>query len=149
MKASKQCGIAASKINQFIGLIKRNITYKERQLIIPLYKLIVRVSFGILHTSHIVGLFPEVVVIKESEVSFVKEVLLNGYEDTNRNMLFKLKEGSTTRGHKAALVKEQCWFDMRKNSFSQRTINEWDKLFNDCLNGSSVIIFKNETDRHI
>ena len=37
--------------------------------------------------------------------------ILNGYEDIDRNMFFKLKEGSRTRNHKAALVKEhreQC-----------------------------------------
>ena len=38
----KQCGIAASKSNQIIGLIRRNITYKDKKLIIPLYKAIVR-----------------------------------------------------------------------------------------------------------
>ena len=32
--------------------------------------------------------------------------IVNGYEDIDRNMFFKLKEGSRTRGHKAALVKE-------------------------------------------
>ena len=43
MKASKQCGIAASKVNQILGLIRRNIIiYKEKQLIVPLYKAIVR-----------------------------------------------------------------------------------------------------------
>ena len=51
--------------------------------------------------------------------------IVNGYEDVDRNMLFKLKDGSRTRGHKAALVKEQCRLDMRKYSFSQRVINEW------------------------
>ena len=39
--------------------------------------------------------------------------IVNGYEDVDRNMFFKLKEGSRTRGHKAALVKEQCRLDMR------------------------------------
>ena len=42
MKVSEQCGIAASKGNQILGLIRRTITYKEKQLIIPLYKAIVR-----------------------------------------------------------------------------------------------------------
>ena len=42
MKVSEQCGIAASKGNQILGLIMRNITYKEKRLIIPLYKAIVR-----------------------------------------------------------------------------------------------------------
>ena len=37
-----QCGIAAAKVKQIIGLIRRNIVYKEKELIIPLYKTIVR-----------------------------------------------------------------------------------------------------------
>ena len=42
MKVSEQCEIAASKGNQILGLIRRTIMYKEKQLIVPLYKAIVR-----------------------------------------------------------------------------------------------------------
>ena len=49
--------------------------------------------------------------------------IVNGYEDIDRNVFFKLKEGSRTRGHKAELVKEQCRPDIRKYSFPQRVIN--------------------------
>ena len=42
MKVSEQCGIAAAKGNQILGLIRRNIVYKEKELIIQLYKIIVR-----------------------------------------------------------------------------------------------------------
>ena len=42
MKLSEQCGIVAAKGNQFFGLIRRNIVYKDKNLIIPLYKTIVR-----------------------------------------------------------------------------------------------------------
>ena len=42
MKVSEQCRIAAFKGNQVLGMIPRNITYKEKSLIIPLYKAIVR-----------------------------------------------------------------------------------------------------------
>ena len=42
MKLSEQCGIAASKGNQVLETIRRNITYKEKSLIVPLYKAIVR-----------------------------------------------------------------------------------------------------------
>ena len=42
MKCSEQCRIAASKCNQVLGMIRRNITYKEKSLIVPLYKAIVR-----------------------------------------------------------------------------------------------------------
>ena len=69
---------------------------------------------------------------------------MNGYEDVYRNMFFKLK-----KGHIAALVKEQCRLDMRKYSFSQRVINEWNKLPNDCVNASSVNMFKNRIDRYL
>ena len=36
MKVSEQCGIAASKGNKIIRLIRRTIMYKEKQLIVPL-----------------------------------------------------------------------------------------------------------------
>ena len=39
--------------------------------------------------------------------------IVNGYDDVDRNMFFKLKKGSRTRGNKAALVKEQCRMDVR------------------------------------
>ena len=42
MKVSEQCRIAASKGNQVLEMIRRNITYKEKSLIVPLYKAIVR-----------------------------------------------------------------------------------------------------------
>ena len=42
MKVSEQCRIAASKGNQVLGMIRRNITYKDNSLIVPLYKAIVR-----------------------------------------------------------------------------------------------------------
>ena len=40
MKVSEQCGIAAAKGNQILGLIRRYIVYKEKELIILLYKII-------------------------------------------------------------------------------------------------------------
>ena len=58
-------------------------------------------------------------------------------------------KSADTIGHKAALVKEQCRLDMRKYSFSQRVINEWNKLLNDCVNASSVNMFKNRIDRYL
>ena len=42
MKVSEQCRIAASKCNQFLRMIRKNITYKEKTLIVPLHKAIVR-----------------------------------------------------------------------------------------------------------
>ena len=64
--------------------------------------------------------------------------ILNGYEIIDRNMFFSLKKDSRTRGHEVKLVKDQCRLDIRKHSFSQRTINEWNKLSTDCVTATSV-----------
>ena len=42
MKVSEQCGIAVRKGNQILGLIRRNIAYRDKRLIIPLYISLVR-----------------------------------------------------------------------------------------------------------
>ena len=42
MKVSEQCRIAASQGNHILGVIRRNITYKEKSLSVPLYNAIVR-----------------------------------------------------------------------------------------------------------
>ena len=42
MKVSEQCRIAASKGNQVLRMIRKNITYNDKSLIVPLYKAIVR-----------------------------------------------------------------------------------------------------------
>ena len=47
------------------------------------------------------------------------------------------------------LVKDQCRLDIRKHSFSQRTINEWNKLSTDCVTVSSVNMFKNKVDTYL
>ena len=41
MTISEQCGLAAAKGNQILGLITRNIIYMETTLIIPLHKTMV------------------------------------------------------------------------------------------------------------
>ena len=60
-----------------------------------------------------------------------------------------LKKAVEPEDTKRALVKEQCRLDTRKYSFSQRVINEWNKLPNDCVNASSVNMFKNRIDRYL
>ena len=75
--------------------------------------------------------------------------ILNGYENIDRNMFFSLKKDSRTRGHEVKLVKDQCRLDTRKHSFSQRTINEWNKLSTDCVTASSVNMFKNKVDTYL
>ena len=183
MKVSEQCGIAASMGNKILGLIRRNITYKGKKLIIPLYKAIV-----IPHLEYCIQawrpyrkkdidtleriqrratkMIPELrdlsyeERLKECGLTTLEtrrlrgdqiEVfkILNGYENIDRNMFFSLKKDSSTRGHEVKLVKDQCRLDIRKHSFSQRTINEWNKLSTDCVTASSVNMFKNKVDTYL
>ena len=75
--------------------------------------------------------------------------ILNGYENIDRNVFFSRKKDSRTRGHEVTLVKDRCKLDVRKYSFSQRTINEWNKLSTYCVNASSVNMFKNKVDTYL
>ena len=61
----------------------------------------------------------------------------------------EIKESKITRGHNYTLVKKQCRLDVRKYSFSQRTINAWNKLSTDCVLASSVDMFKNKIDKYL
>ena len=73
--------------------------------------------------------------------------IVNGYENIDRNMFLSLKKDSRTRGHEVKFVKDQCRLDI-KYSFSQRKINDWNKLFIDCVTASSMNIFKNKVDTY-
>ena len=74
--------------------------------------------------------------------------ILNGYENIDRIFFFTVKE-ERTRGHGVTLAKKQCILDIRTFSFSQRTVNEWNRLSADCVGASSVNIFKNKIDMYL
>ena len=75
--------------------------------------------------------------------------ILNGYENIYSNIFFEIKESKITRGHNFTLVKKQSRLDVRKFQFSQRTINVWNKLSQECVNASSVNMFKNRIDKYL
>ena len=67
---------------------------------------------------------------------------VNNSRNTNVKVeVFKLLYGylqniDANIGYNFTLVKEQSRLDVRKCSFSQRTINVWNKLSTDCVHGS-------------
>ena len=62
--------------------------------------------------------------------------ILNGCENIDRNIFFFVKDERRTRGHGVTLTKKQCRLDMI--FFSQRTVNEWNRLLADCVGANSV-----------
>ena len=175
MKVSEQCAIAAAKGNQILGLIRRNIVYKEKELIIPLYKTIVRPHLEYCiqawrpYRKKDIDILERVqrratkMIQKLRNISYemrLKECglttleirrlrgdqievfkILNWYENIDRNIFFSVKEERRTRGHGITLAKKQCRLDIRKKLFSQRTVNEWNRLSADCVGASSVNMF--------
>ena len=159
MKVSEQCGIAASKGNKILGLIRRNIQawrpYRKKD-IDTLERIQRRATKMIPELRDLsyeerlkeCGLTTlETRRLRGDQIEVFK--IMNGYENIDRNMFFSLKKDSRTRGHEVILVKDQCRLDIRKHSFSQRTINEWNKLSTDCVTASSVNMFKNKVDTYL
>ena len=75
--------------------------------------------------------------------------LLNGHENIDPYIFFKIMRSKRTRGHDFTLVKGQSRLEVRKYSFSQRTVNEWNKLSADCVHSSSIDMFKNRIDNYL
>ena len=48
-----------------------------------------------------------------------------------------------------SLMKDQCTVDIREYSLSQRTINKLNILSTDCVNASTVNMFKNKIDKQL
>ena len=183
MKVSEQCRIAASKGNQVLGMIRRNITYKEKSLIMPLYKAIVRPHLEYCIQAWNPYLRKDVDMLEKIQRRATKLIpglrdltyeerlnecglttletrrlrgdqievfkILNGYENIDSNIFFEIKESKITRGHNYTLGKKQSRLDVRKYSFSQRTINVWNNLSTDCVQASSVNMFKNKIDKYL
>ena len=77
MKVSEQCRIAASKGNQILGMIRRNISYKEKSLIVSLYKSIVRPHLEYYIQAWSPYLRKDIDILKK----FKGEQLLNSFQD--------------------------------------------------------------------
>ena len=184
MKVSEQCRIAASKGNQVLGMIRRNITYKEKCFIVPLYKAIVRPHLEYCIQAWSPYLRKDIDMLEKIQRRATKLIpglrdlryeerlkecglttletrrlrggdqievfkILNGYENIDSNIFFEIKESKITRGHNFTLVKKQSRLDVRKFSFSQRTINVWNKLSTECVHASSVNMLKNRIDKYL
>ena len=181
-KVSEQCGIAARKGNQLLGMIKRNITYREKNLIIPLYKSIVRPHLEYCIQAwrpHLKKYIDKLERVQRRATKLIPELRILSYEDrvqqckfttleTRRvrgdqievfkitheiegldsGMFFQYRTDNGTRGHSWALAKARCKLDIRKYAFSQRTINEWNRLPGECVNATSVNMFKNKIDNY-
>ena len=72
--------------------------------------------------------------------------IIKGLTKVDYNRWFVFSKESRTRGHRYKLSKSRSRLEVRKNFFSQRVINEWNKLTIDVVEANSVNSFKNRYD---
>ena len=85
--------------------------------------------------------------IKGGQIEVFK--ILIGCANIDSTFFVEIKVCKITRGNNFTLVKKQSRWDVRKFSFSQRTINVWNTLSTECVHASSVNKFKNIIDKYL
>ena len=75
--------------------------------------------------------------------------LITKKEKIDFNQFFKLATNDHyLRGHSKKIEKTRSRLDVRKNFFSQRIVNDWNKLTQHVVDAPNVNTFKNLIDRH-
>ena len=69
--------------------------------------------------------------------------LLKGLDKIHYSQFFNLSETTRTRGHTLKLNKYRSNKDIRKNFFSQRVVDSWNKLPQNVVDAETVNTFKN------
>ena len=72
--------------------------------------------------------------------------IMKGQERLDKNDFF-IPASTTTRGHDQKLYKQSFRLDVRRNSFSQRIINDWNSLPMSVVNEESLDRFKARLDK--
>ena len=180
-KASEQCTTAVNKANQILGMIKRNIKFKNKNTIIRLYKALVRPRLEycvqawnpnfVKDIELLEGVQRRATKIIEgfSNLSYEERLkranlttltkrrvrgdlietfkILKGIEKIDYNKFFTLANNEkNVRGHSLKLEKKRCNSDVRKHFFSQRVVNNWNRLPEIVIEANSVNNFKNRLD---
>ena len=74
--------------------------------------------------------------------------LFHGMIDLDASKFFQVVSERRTRGHNWKLKVNFSRLETRKNFFSQRVVNYWNDLPNDCVNASSLSRFKSALSQY-
>lgn len=67
-------------------------------------------------------------------------------DDISPDIFFQIRNSRTTRGHNKTIFKQRYNLLLRRYSFSQRTIDEWNNLPANAVNAQTINQFKNKID---
>ena len=74
--------------------------------------------------------------------------IITGKVNVDKSNFFDIRK-SSTRGHQYKITKKKATIAARINNFSNRVIDEWDKLSSSILAAETTDIFKNKFDEHL
>ena len=73
--------------------------------------------------------------------------IVKGFDKLEFNRFFEFNTRGRTRGHKYKIVKKRCKTELRRNFFSQRIIDTWNKLPSEVVEADNINTFKNRLDK--
>jgi ribonuclease P/MRP protein subunit RPP40 len=183
MKFSEHINSVVGSANSILGMISRNITCKNKNIVTRLYKALVRPKLEFCVQAWRPYLRKDIDKIERVQHRATKMIaecrglsyedrlkvthlttledrrvrgdmievykILRGVSRVNRGIWFQWSANSRTRGHRFKLAKSRSRLDIRKNFFSQRVVNIWNKLPEAVVEADSVNSFKNKYDRYI
>jgi ribonucleases P/MRP protein subunit RPP40 len=180
-KSSEQCRVAASSANRLLGFIKRNIKFKSKDIVIRLYKALVRPKLEYCVQAWCPYLKKDIAVLERVQKRATKMIMglhnlsyydrliecsllplekrrlrgdliqtfkfMKGFDRVDYNKFFTLNSTNRTRGHSLKLGKSRSRLDIRRNFFSQRVVDSWNRLPQNVIDATSVNSFKNNLDK--
>ena len=73
--------------------------------------------------------------------------ILHDIDKADREKLFQMAAYTSTRGHPLKLFKKRCRLNLRKNYFSQRVIDQWNRLPTNLVTAPSLNAFKSRLNK--
>jgi len=182
MKFTEQCNTAMKSANSMLGLIRRTVKNKKKDIILRLYKGLVRPKLEYCIQAwrpYSKGEIKNLEKIQRRATKMIEECkgmnykdrlvatgltsledrrtrgdlievfkMIKGITKVDYKLFFTQQENGRTRGHNHKLVKARSRSEVRKNCFSQRVVDVWNKLPACVVEAESVNCFKNRYDKY-
>ena len=182
LKFSEQCNTAVKSANRTLGFIKRTFKSRNKDIIVKLYKALVRPKLeycvqawrpflrkdldsmervqrratrmiaeckGLSYEDRLKELGLISLETRQTRGDLIQVFkLIKGVDNVDYREFFQLANNSRTRGHSFKIVKFRSRLEIRRNFFSQRVVNIWNRLPLCVVEAESVNAFKNRLDNY-
>ena len=166
LKFRKHVGAICNKANRMIGLVRRTFKYMDKEIFLTVYKSMIRDVIQIEKIQrratkiqrNIKDLpYPDRMrYLKIPSLTFRRLrsdmiqtfKILKGLDDIDPTTLFKLEKTRNTRGHSLKLCKAGNRTNQRNHFFTQRVVNPWNSLPQNCIDAETINSFKTRLEKH-